>query len=142
MTNTINGIGDASNNLSLQGASASVDATMSQADDTAAVWTGSLTDDIDITVKSSPEIHGITGETMEGISVDVGYDTETGTEVAEDEIVNWGTELVLDTEVGTFIEGEHVRIFADGGTTVKNGGQILYTAAGAMIVALDNITLA
>ena len=44
------------------------DATMNQADDTAAVWTASATDDIDITIKSSPIIHGGAGEIFEGIN--------------------------------------------------------------------------
>ena len=133
--------GDAGNNCSLQGASTDQDSTMNQADDTAAVWTASATDDINITVKSSPVIHGISGETFEGISVEVVYDNESGTGVAEDQIVNWGTELVTDTNVGTFIEGEHVRIFANGGTVVKNGGQLLYdNGTTAMLIALDTIT--
>ena len=133
--------GDAGNNFSLEGASTDQDATMNQADDAAGVWTASATDDINITVKSSPVIHGIAGETFEGISVEVLYDTETGTGVVEDDIVNWGTELVTDTYVGTFIEGEHVRIFADGGTTVKNGGQLLYDSGTvSMVIALDDIS--
>ena len=132
--------GNAGNNCSLQGASTDQDATMNQADDTATVWTASATDDIDITVKSSPVIHGISGETFEGISVEIFYDTETGTGVVEDSIVNWGTELTIDTKAGTFIEGEHVRIFANAGTVVKNGGQLLFDAALSQIVALDTIT--
>jgi hypothetical protein len=133
--------GDASNNLSLQGQSTSSDATQSQADDTGAVWTGSLTDDIYVQVKSSPEIHGITGETFEGISVEVPYSAEGAAPVAEDDIAFWGTRIATDTYSGTFIEGEHVRIFANAGTTVKNGGQLLYDdAAGVMVIALDNIT--
>ena len=132
--------GTAGANFSVQGASTDQDSTMNQADDTAAVWTASATDDIDITVKSSPSIHTIAGETFEGISAEVLYDTETGTGVAENTVVNWGTELVTDTNVGTFIEGEHVRIFANGGTVVKNGGQLLFdNGTTSMIVALDSI---
>ena len=119
--------GTAGANFSLDGQATSSDGTQSQADDTAAVWTGSLTDDIFVEVKSSPSIHGIVGEAFEGISVEVIYDTETGTGVAEDEILNWGTLLTIDTVVGTFIEGEHIEIKANAGTVVKNGGQLLFT---------------
>lgn len=132
--------GDGSNNIHVEGASSSVDATMDRAEDTGS-WAGSATSDLDVTVKSSPEIHGITGETIEGISVEVAYDGETGTEIALNDIVNWGTELVIDTVTGTWIEGEHVRIFANGGSVVKNGGQVLFTNnTTEMILALDDIT--
>ncbi len=134
--------GDAGNNCSVEGAATDQDSTMNQADAAAGdVWTASATDDINLIVKSSPEMYGFAGETFEGISVEVAYDGETGTEIAELEFVNWGTELVTNTYVGTFIEGEHVRIFADGGTVVKNGGQLLFDdGAVAMIIALDDIT--
>ncbi len=132
--------GDATHFFHVQGAATDQDATMNRAEDTG-TWAASATSDLNMTVKSSPEIHGIAGEVFEGISVEVGYDGETGTEIAENEIVNWGTELVIDTVSGTFIEGEHVRILADGGTTVKNGGEILYTnGTTAMLLALENIS--
>jgi len=133
--------GDASNYLVAEGAATDQDATQNTASDTGAVWTAVATSDINLIVKSSPEIHGIAGETLEGISAEVLFDNESGTGVVEDQIVNWGTELVIDTYTGTFIEGEHVRIFADGGTTVKNGGQLLYdNGSTAMILALDDIS--
>jgi len=125
----------------VQGASTDQDSTQNTASDTGAVWTAVATSDINLIVKSSPEIHGIAGEAFEGISVEVAYDGETGTEIAENEIVNWGTELVIDTVSGTFIEGEHIRILADGASTVKNGGQILYTnGTTAMLISLDDIS--
>lgn len=133
--------GDAGNNFSLEGASTDQDATMNQADDTAAVWTASATDDINITVKSSPELYTQAGEVFEGISLDVGFDGESGTGVPEQNICNWGTQLTTDTYVGTFIEGEHVRIFVNGGTVVKNGGQLLHDdGVNDMIIALDDIS--
>lgn len=133
--------GDAGNNFAAQGAATDQDSTMNYASDASGTWTAVATSDLNMTVKSSPQIHGIQGELMQGISVEVAYDGETGTEIAEDEIVNWGTELVIDTVSGTFIEGEHVRIAANAATTYKNGGQLLYTnGTTAMLVALDNIT--
>jgi len=133
--------GAATSYLHVEGAATDQDATMNTASDTGAVWTAVATSDINLIVKSSPQIHGITGETFEGISTEVGYDGETGTEIAENEIVNWGTELVIDTVTGTFIEGEHVRIFADGGTAVKNGGEVLYTnGTTAMLLSIEDIS--
>ena len=132
--------GTAGDFFHVEGASTDQDATQNRAED-AAGWTGSATSDLNLIVKSSPVIHGISGEAFEGISAEVFYDTETGTGVAENQIVNWGTELVIDTAVGTFIEGEHVNIKADGGSVIKNGGQLLYTnGTTAMVLALDNIT--
>lgn len=133
--------GDASNNISVEGASTDQDSTMNQADFQSASWNFSATDDINITVKSSPELYTFPGEVFEGISVDVGYDAEGGTGVAENTVLNWGTELVIDNYSGPFIEGEHVRIFADGGSVVKNGGQLLFeNGSTQMILALDDIS--
>lgn len=135
-----NAEGDASNYFHVQGASTDQDSTMNRAEDTGS-WAASSTSDLNMTVKSSPEIHGIAGEVFEGISVEVAYDGETGTEIAENEIVNWGTQLVIDTVSGTFIPGEYVRILADGASTVKNGGQMLYTNGTTdMLVALEDIS--
>jgi hypothetical protein len=132
--------GDADDYVHVQGASTDQDATMNRAEDSGG-WTGSSTSDLDVTVKSSPPIHAVSGESFEGISVEVFYDNESGTGVAEDDIVNWGTELVIDNVSGTFIEGEHVNIKADGGSVIKNGGQLLYTnGTTAMILALDDIS--
>ena len=58
--------GDGSNNCSLEGASTDQDGTMSQADAAAGdVWTGSLTDDINIIVKSYPELYTMPGEVFD-----------------------------------------------------------------------------
>lgn len=135
-----NDAGDASNYFHVQGASTDQDSTMNRAEQSGA-WTGSATSDLNMTVKSSPEIHGIAGEVFEGISAEIGYDGETGTGVAENDIVNWGTELVIDTVSGTFIPGEFVRIFANGGNVVKNGGEMLYTnGTTSMLLALEDIS--
>lgn len=132
--------GDGSNYFHVEGANTDQDSTMNQASDASGTWTAVATNDLNLIVKSSPHIHGIAGETFEGISVEVGYDTETGTEIAEDDIVVWGTEVTIDNLSGTFIEGEHVNIKADGGSTVKNGGQVLFADSTEMIIALDDIT--
>jgi len=131
---------DASNTVSLEGASTDQDGTQSQADDTAAVWTGSLTDDIFCQVKSSPHLHGIAGERMEGISIEVAYDGATGGEVAEDDIAMWGTLITYDTLVaGPFVPGELVTF--DTGTTLKAGATVLYDDGTAeLLVALDTLS--
>ena len=131
--------GDAGNNFSLQGASTDQDSTMNQADDTAAVWTASATDDIDITVKSSPVIHTIPGEQFQGINVEVGYSGETGAGVLENEIAFWGTKVFYDTLVGTFQAGELVTFRNETGNALKTGGRILHDdTVDELVVALDS----
>lgn len=133
--------GAAGDFFEVDGEDVTEDATMNQAVDTG-TWAADATDDLNLIIKSSPHIHGITGETLEGISAEIIYDNESGSGVAEDDIVNWGTELVIDGYSGTFIEGEHVRIFsAAAPTIVKNGGQLLYeNGSTQMILALDDIS--
>ena len=132
--------GTAGANFSLQGASTDQDSTMNQADDTAAVWTASATDDIDITVKSSPAIHGIVGELMQGINVEVGFDGEAGTGIAEDNIVMWGTKVTYDgLASGPFLPGEYVTFKT--GATLKAGGKVLYDdGVDEIVVALDTLS--
>jgi hypothetical protein len=135
--------GDASNNLSLEGASTDQDSTMNQADDTAAVWTASATDDINITVKSSPIIHGLPGEIFQGINVDVGFDGEVGAGVLEtnattDELAIWGTEITYDGGASLpFHPGEYVKI--ERASVVVSGGEVLFDdGTDQLIVALEN----
>jgi len=131
--------GAAGDNLSLQGASTDQDSSMNQADDTAATWTASATDDIDITVKSSPVLHGISGEQFQGINIEVGYDGETGAGVVENEISFWGTKVFYDGLAGgPFFNGEYVRITDDSGGALKTGGRVLHDdATDELVLALD-----
>jgi hypothetical protein len=136
-----NAEGDGSNYFHVEGAASSTDGTMGSAVDTSGTWGGASVNDIQLEVKSSPEIHGIPGEQFQGISVEVGYDAEAGTPPAENEIVIWGTAVQFDAGSGTFIPGEQVT-FRNGGTLVS-GGEILADsgdggATGTMIVALDS----
>ena len=130
--------GTAGNNFSLEGASTDQDATMNQADDTAAVWTASATDDINITVKSSPPIHDIAGERFEGINIEVGFDGEIGTGVAEDNIVMWGTLITYDALVsGPFLPGEYITIKT--GSTLASGAKVLYDdGVDELVLLLDS----
>jgi hypothetical protein len=130
--------GTAGANVSLQGANTDQDATMNQASDTAAVWTATATSDIDVTVKSSPVIHGVPGEIFQGINVDVGFDGESGAGVVEDDIVMWGTKVFYDTLVGgPFFVGEEVTFDTAG--TLKSGGHVLYDdGTDELVVALDS----
>ena len=133
---------DATNNLSLQGASSEQDATMNQADSTAATWTASATDDIYIEVKSSPPIHGVQGEIFQGINIQVAYDAEGGsgvleTEATNDELVIWGTRIQMDGYSGPFFVGEYVKI--ERASVVVSGGELLYDdLSNDLIVALEN----
>ena len=130
--------GTAGANFSLEGASTDQDSTMNQADDTAAVWTASATDDIFIEVKSSPSIHSIPGELMQGINIEAGYDGEVGTGLAEDNIVMWGTLVSYDTLAGgPFFPGEEITFKT--GSTLKSGGHVLYDdGVDELLVALDS----
>ena len=136
--------GDATNNLSVEGAATDQDSTMNQADSTAATWTASATDDIQLEVKSSPIIHGLPGEVFQGLNIEVGYDNESGagvleTEATNDELAIWGTRLTYGSLSGTFRVGEYVAIYATGTTTSpKSGGQVLSDDGVDMVIALEN----
>jgi hypothetical protein len=134
--------GDGSNNFSADGNSVSQDATQGSATDTG-TWGSASNADIQMTVKSSPEIHGIPGEQFQGISVEVGYDAEGGTPPAENTLVVWGTAVTYDGLTGTFIPGEQVtfRDF-DGGSALLSGGEILADTGTQLIVALDSPSVA
>lgn len=130
--------GDASNNFSLEGSSTDQDSTMNAASDTASVWTAVATDDINIIVKSSSPLHGMSGEQFQGINIEVGYDGETGGGVLEDGIVMWGTKINYDALTnGPFLPGEYITIKT--GSTLKSGAVILYDdGVDEILVALDS----
>ena len=134
-----NDAGDASNYFHVQGAASDVDATMGSAVDTSGTWGGASANDIYVEVKSCPIIHGMPGERLQGISLDVGYDGEAGTGVAEDSIVLWGTKLWYDGLVGgPFFAGEPVTIRNDADSVLRTGGIILYDdLTDKLIIALD-----
>ena len=104
-----------------------------------ATFTGVGTSALQFTVKTSPAIHGVPGELMQGISVEVGYDGEIGTGVAEDNIVMWGTKVNYDGLTGgPFFAGEPVTFRAEGDSSLKTGGIVLYDdLTDELIVALD-----
>lgn len=134
--------GGAGDNFSLEGSSTDQDSTMNQADDTAAVWTASATDDINIVIKSCPIIHTIPGETFQGINIEVGYDAEGGTGVTEDDMAHWGTDVAYDGLSGTFQEGEYVKFIQIGdGITNRAAGKITFDDGSIqMIVSLETVS--
>jgi len=123
----------------VQGSSTDQDSTQNTASDTASVWTASATADINLIVKSCPSIHGVPGEIFQGIDREVGYSGETGTGVAENNIVMWGTKVFYDTLVGgPFFPGEEVTFRNESGNALKSGGIVLYDdGVDELIVALD-----
>jgi len=129
--------GTSANFMHIQGASTDQDATMNTASDTAGVWTAVATSDIDITVKSSPSIHGVPGEQFQGINIEAGFDGESGAGIAENDIAMWGTLVSYDGLVaGPFRPGEPVTFKT--GATLKTGGIVLYDdGTDELIVALD-----
>uniref|UniRef100_A0A6M3JX47 Putative tail protein n=1 Tax=viral metagenome TaxID=1070528 RepID=A0A6M3JX47_9ZZZZ len=141
--------GSAANYFHLDGEETSEDATMNQASYQTAAWTADATDDINIIVKSSPQIHAIPGEQFQGINIEVGYDLETGVVPIQNEVVMWGTKVTYSTLVGNFIAGELVTF--KNGTTIVSGGTIydddgvdefivgLDSPGAAVIVATDTI---
>lgn len=133
-----NAEGTASNFFHVQGASTDQDATMNQASFNGTVWTAVATNDLGLTVKSSPTIHSVPGEIFQGINVEVGYDNESGTGVAEDNVLMWGTLVTYDTLVnGPFVKGEYVTFKT--GATLKSGGVVLYDdGVDELLVALDS----
>jgi hypothetical protein len=128
--------GDVSNYFHVEGGGSAVDGTQGSATDTGA-WGAASNNDIYIEVKSSPSIHQVPGELFRGINIEVGYDGEAGTGVAEDDIVMWGTLVTYDTLVGTFQRGEQVTFRAEGDSSLKSGGTILYVTGTQLVVDLD-----
>lgn len=131
--------GDASNYFHVEGGGSGVDATQGSATDTG-TWGGASNNDIYIDVRSCPAIHGVPGEIFQGINIEVGYDGETGTGVAENNIVMWGTKVFYDTLVGgPFFPGEEVTFRDEGDDSFKVGGTVLYDdGTDELVVALDN----
>jgi hypothetical protein len=116
----------------VEGAATSQDATMGSAVDTSGTWGGASVNDIYLEVKSCPAIHGIPGEMMQGINIEVGFSGEAGAGVLEDDIAFWGTTIWYDgLTAGPFRPGERISI----GTTF---GTVLFDdAVDQIVVALD-----
>jgi hypothetical protein len=102
-----------------------------------ATFVGVGTSALQFDVRTSRNLHQQPGETIQGINVDVGYDGEGGTGVAEDEVVFWGTKIVYDAPSGTFIPGEQITIREDGTLAFKVGGELLFADGTDMVVSLD-----
>ena len=117
---------------------ASTDATQGSAVDTSGTWGGAGTADIQLTVKSSPVIHDVPGEIFQGINIEVGYDGEIGTGVAEDNVVLWGTLVTYDNLAsGPFRKGEYITFKT--GSTLKSGAVVLYDdGTNKLLVQLDS----
>ena len=129
---------DASNTVAVEGSATSVDATQDRAEETGA-WAGSATTDINLIVKSSSLLHTIPGEQFQGINIEVGFDAEAGTGIAENNIIMWGTKITYDALVsGPFLPGEYIQIRVQATSAVRAGGKILYDdLVDEIIVALD-----
>lgn len=132
--------GTASNYFHVDGASTDQDATMNQASFNGTLWTAVATNDLNLIVKSSPQIHDVPGEIFQGINIEVGYDGEAGAGVAEDDICMWGTLVVYNTLAnGPFRPGELVKFKT--GSTLKSGGTVLYDdGVDELLVALDTLS--
>ena len=130
--------GGAGDFFEVEGSATSVDSSQDRAEETGS-WAGSGTTDLNLIAKSSPPIHGLPGELMQGINIEVGYDGEGGTGVAEDNIVFWGTKVFYNTLAGgPFFPGEEVTFRDDGDSSLKSGGHVLYDADPELVVALDS----
>jgi len=112
-----------------------------------ATWTGNATTAFGLEVYSSPVIHGIAGDRFEGISVEVGFDAETGnvqeTKAITDPYALWGTEFTYGTLVGgPFFPGERAQIWTTSGKVTWVGGcTILYDdAVDQLIIAQDTVS--
>jgi hypothetical protein len=137
--------GTATDYLHVEGAASNVDTAQNSAIDLSGTWTAN-TNDIQLTVKSSPVIHGVQGETFQGINVEVGYDGEIGAGLIEDTILMWGTKITYDALVdGTptgFIPGERLQIFVQATSVIRTGATVLYDdGIDEMVVALDTLSV-
>lgn len=131
--------GGASDFFHVRGAAAGSFTNRNKAEDTGS-WAAQSAADLDLHVKSSPSIHGVPGEMFQGINVEVTYDGETGTGVAENDIVMWGTTITYDTLVsGPFRPGERITIKNESGGALKTGATVLYdNGSTTLVVALDS----
>lgn len=101
-------------------------------------WVGASDSALWFTVYSSPVLHGVAGETFEGINIEVGYDGEAAAGMAENDIAIWGTLVNYGSLGGTFQEGEYV-IF-ETASVIQSGGKVLFDDGSAnMVVALDTV---
>ncbi len=130
--------GGAADFFEVEGSATSVDSSQDRAEETGA-WAGSATTDLNLIVQSSPPIHSLPGELMQGINIEVGYDGEAGSGVDEDSLVFWGTKVDYNTLLaGPFFPGEEVTFRDDGDSSLKSGGQVLYdNGTDELVVALD-----
>lgn len=132
--------GDASNYFHVRGQSAGGSDDGNRAEDSGG-WTGSGTDNLWFSVKSSPVWHERAGELMRGITHEIVYDTEVGGPFTEDEIVFWGSQITYDNIAsGPFVVGDYVTFEPSGGGAVKVGGKILKQTGTVLTVALDDIS--
>ena len=113
-----------------------------------ASWVGDATQAFDLEVFSAPEIHGWQGDKFEGISVDVGYDADTGTGLDQtlapsNPYAVWGTKLFYDNlSGGPFFAGEPAQMYTDNGKgTFVTGCTILYDdGTDELIIAQDTLS--
>ncbi len=117
------------------GASTDVDSSMNQAVDTG-TWAASATADLNVIVRTSSAIHGMPGEQMQGINIEVVYTGESGAGVPEDDMAYWGTRITYDGLTGSFIDGEYVTFVR--ASVLVSGGRVLFDDGTDMVVALEN----
>jgi len=103
-----------------------------------AVWTGVASNALNFETYTSPVIHGVAGERLEGINVEVGYSGEAGAGVVEDDVAFWGTKFFYDTLTGgPFFPGEYVTVKR--ATVLQTGGMVLYDdGVDELILSLDS----
>jgi hypothetical protein len=99
--------GDATNYVHIEG-SATGSHEGNQSDLTATTWTPAAAEDLGMLVRTSPVIHGISGEKFRGITHEFEYDGKTLT-INEDDTLVWGCSFDYGTEAGwPFTIGERV----------------------------------
>jgi hypothetical protein len=78
---------------------------------------------------SASTIHGMNGELFRGITHNLAWDADAGTQPVTNDYVVWGTNVVFTGGTGTFVVGEAVH--EDTATPVWKGRVIGYTGVGA-----------
>lgn len=127
--------GGAGDFFEVDGANTDVDATQNRAELTGG-WAANATSDINLIVKTSAAIHGMPGEQMQGINIEVGFENEAGVGVPENDMAYWGTRITYDGLSGTFIDGEYVTFVR--ASALVSGGRVLFDDGTDMVVALEN----
>lgn len=134
--------GDGSNFFQVDGDTTGITDDGERSENTGA-WAGVNDSALWFIVKSAPTLYSRPGEKHRGITHSMGYDGQSGAEMAEGAYCFWGTRITYDGDSGIFERGRYVTIAADGAPgVIVNAGKILFddTTGNVLYLALEDIS--